>query len=57
MSPKEAVSVIRPSDKVMSAPINVTPFTLCRALFDRRQELKGLHSGPLRSLLLLESAG
>ena len=43
MSPKEAVSVIRPSDKVMSAPINVTPFTLCRALFERRHELKGLH--------------
>ena len=43
MSPKEAVSLIRPSDKVMSAPINVTPFTLCRALFERRHELKGLH--------------
>ena len=43
MSPQEAVSVIRPTDKVMVAPINVTPFTLCRALFDRRHQLKGMH--------------
>ena len=43
MSPREAVSLIRPTDKVMVAPINVTPFTLCRALFERRTELKGMH--------------
>ncbi len=43
MSPQEAVSVIRPGDDVMVAPINVTPFTLCRALFERRRELKGMH--------------
>ena len=43
MTPEEAVSVIRRTDKVMVAPIVVTPFTLCRALFERRNELRGMH--------------
>ena len=43
MSPREAVSVIRPTDKVMVAPIIVTPFTLCKAVFQRRHELKGMY--------------
>lgn len=42
MSPEEAVSVIRPEHQMSVAPFTCTPFTLCRALYKRRQELRGL---------------
>ena len=43
MSPQEAVKAVRSGDQVGVAPINVTPFTLCQALYDRRSELEGVH--------------
>jgi len=42
MSPQEAVRVVKSGDQVMVGVINVTPFTLCQALYDRRSELKGV---------------
>ena len=42
MSPQEAIQAVKPGDKVMVAPINGTPYTLCQALYDRRQELWGM---------------
>ena len=50
MSPQEAVQAVKPGDQVMVTPINGTPFTLCQALYDRRNELKGMridHPAPL----------
>ena len=42
MSPQEAVQVIGSGEVVGVAPINVTPFTLCQALYDRRSALEGV---------------
>ena len=42
MSPQEAVQAVKPGDQVMVTPINGTPFTLCQALYDRRNELRGV---------------
>lgn len=42
MSPQEAVQAVKPGDRVVVAPLTCTPFTLCQALYERRQELKGL---------------
>lgn len=42
MSPEEAVSVIEPRHQVSVAPFTCTPFTLCQALYKRREELRGL---------------
>ena len=42
MSPQEAIQAVKPGDQVMVAPINGTPYTLCQALYDRRQELWGM---------------
>ena len=50
VSPQEAVQAVKPGDQVMVAPINGTPFTLCQALYDRRNELRGMrvdHPAPL----------
>ena len=43
MSPEEAVKVVGSGDQVGVAPINVTPFTLCQALYDRRSEQEEVH--------------
>ena len=50
MSPQEAVSVIKPGDKVWVAPYTTTPPTLCNALYERRHELKKIridHIAPI----------
>ena len=52
MTPAEAVSVVKSGDQVMVAIINCTPYTLCAALYDRRNELEGVrvdHPAPLFS--------
>ena len=33
---------MKPGDQVMVAPINGTPYTLCQALYERREELWGM---------------
>lgn len=38
--PEEAVRVVQPGHRVMVAPFTCTPFTLCAALYERRQELR-----------------
>ncbi len=50
MSPQDAVSVVGPRDQVSVGFINVTPFTLCQALYDRRDQLQSVridHHAPL----------
>ena len=42
MSPSEAVQAVKSGDQVAVAAINCTPFTLCEALYDRRDELSGV---------------
>jgi len=42
MSPAEAVSVVTSGDHVGVAPFTTTPFTLCDALFARRNDLSNL---------------
>lgn len=40
MSPAETVKPIKSGDKVMVAPFTCTPYTLCEALFRRKDELE-----------------
>ncbi len=50
MTPEEAVKAVKSGDTVAVAAINVTPFTLCEALYARRDELQGVridHPAPL----------
>lgn len=50
VSTKEAVEVVRSGQHVNVAPFTCTPFTLCQALYDRRDELEGVridHSASL----------
>ena len=52
MTPAEAVQAVISGDVVAIAAINCTPFTLCQALYDRREELSGVridHPAPLFS--------
>src|SRR5438309_911271 len=42
-SPAEAVSVLKSGDHLAFAPFTTTPFTLCAALYERRNELEGVH--------------
>lgn len=42
MSPAEAVSVLKSGDHLAFAPFTTTPFTLCAALYERRNELEGV---------------
>ena len=41
-SPAEAVGVVKSGDRVALAPFTTTPFTLCAALYERRNELEGV---------------
>lgn len=50
MSPEAAVEIVKPGDQVSVGFVNVTPFTLCQALYDRRAELDRIrvdHPAPL----------
>ena len=50
MSPQDAVKEIKTGDKVSVGFVNVTPFTLCQSLYDRRSELENIridHPAPL----------
>ncbi len=52
MSPEEAVKVVKSGDTVTVGVINCTPFTLCEALYARRDELQDVridHAAPLFS--------
>ncbi len=40
VSPREAVRAVKPGDQVTVAPFTCTPFTLCEALYERRNELR-----------------
>ena len=40
VSPQEAVRAVKPGDQVMVAPFTCTPYTLCGALYQRRNELR-----------------
>jgi len=50
MSPQQAVQAVKSGDRVSVGFVNVTPFTLCQALYDRRGELENIridHPAPL----------
>jgi 4-hydroxybutyrate CoA-transferase len=50
MSPEAAVEIVKPGDQVSVGFVNVTPFTLCEALYERRSELQKVridHAAPL----------
>jgi 4-hydroxybutyrate CoA-transferase len=60
MSPEDAVSIVKSGDNVGVAPFTTTPFTLCEALFARRNELEGLtiaHPAALFPWLTAEEPG
>ncbi len=44
MSPQDAVKVVKTGDQISAGFVNVTPFTLCQALYDRRGELENIRS-------------
>ena len=46
MSPQDAVKEIKTGDKVSVGFVNVTPFTLCQSLYDRRSELENIRIDP-----------
>ncbi|HIN06714.1 MAG TPA: hypothetical protein EYM65_10850 [Dehalococcoidia bacterium] len=50
MSPQDAVKEVKSGDKVSVGFVNVTPFTLCQALYDRGSQLENVridHPAPL----------
>ena len=50
VSAAEALDIIQPTDRVFIAGLTGTPFTLCRALVENRQRLRGLRLNTLVSL-------
>ena len=50
VSAAEALDIIQPTDRVFTAGLTGTPFTLCRALVENRQRLRGLRLNTLVSL-------
>ncbi len=50
VSPDRALAIIHPSDRVFTAGLTETPFTLCRALVEKKEELRGLRLNTLVSL-------
>src|SRR5262245_10492722 len=50
VTPEQALKLIQPTDRVFIAGLQSTPFTLCRALIEKRAELRGLHLNTLVSL-------
>src|SRR5262249_21469331 len=50
VTPEQALELIQPTDRVFIAGLQSTPFTLCRALIEKRAELRGLHLNTLVSL-------
>ena len=50
VSPDRALEIIRPSDQVFTAGLTGTPFTLCQALVEKKEELRGLRLNTLISL-------
>ena len=50
VSPDRALEIIQPSDQVFTAGLTGTPFSLCRALVEKKEELRGLRLNTLVSL-------
>ncbi len=50
VSAAEALEIVQPTDRVFTAGLTGTPFTLCRALIEKKEELRGLRLNTLVSL-------
>jgi 4-hydroxybutyrate CoA-transferase len=49
VTPEQALEIIQPTDQVFIAGLQSTPFTLCRALIEKRAALRGLRLNTLVS--------
>lgn len=54
---KQALEVIQPSDRVFIAGLQSTPFTLCQALVERKEALRGLRLNTLISFFSWDTPG
>ncbi len=54
---ERALEIVRPTDRVFIAGLQSTPFTLCRALMEKKATLRGLHLNTLVSFFPWDTPG
>lgn len=57
VTPERALEIVQPTDRVFIAGLQSTPFTLCRALIEKKQELRGLRLNTLVSFFPWDAPG
>jgi len=57
VAPAQALKIIQPTDRVFIAGLQSTPFTLCRALLEQKEALRGLRLNTLISFFPWDEPG